>query len=179
MNIRELGIVKMVRGLSKSPRTREYKEARIAFARLVAPLLAILLPTMVITILFVVTAVGAGAPKKGLEIEIASPIDDGDPLEPIETPPPVDDIIDPSVEVADFVDVALPQTPTECAAPMATVESAPPKEIRALAALKVPSPVMTRSVAAYDARGASVRARYLDGKGASGQIYGNAATDRR
>ena len=178
MNIRELGIVKMVRGLSQSPRTREYKEARIAFARLSAPLIAILLPTMIVVTLFVVTAVGAGSQKRGPEVYIVSAIDEGCDLVDFDPPPTVEEPVEATVEVADLMDVAAPQISNSETAPAPTLEPTAPKEIHNLAALKIPSPVVTRSVPAFSPRNASARMKYLEGNGKGGQVYGNASTER-
>ena len=63
-------LVKMFAGLGKPRSTPEYKEALTELQRQIAPLCAILLPTMLVAILFVVTAI-SGDGKRELKVEIA------------------------------------------------------------------------------------------------------------
>ena len=103
----------MFAGLSKPRSSPEYKLARIELQRLVAPLAAILLPTLGVGILIVVTAV-TGQNKQTIQVDIASAQDEQEELkdeqEPEEieeqTPPeePVDITVDtPNVNVTDVV----------------------------------------------------------------------------
>ncbi len=103
----------MFAGLSKPRSSPEYKLARIELQRLVAPLAAILLPTLGVGILIVVTAV-TGQNKQTIQVDIASAQDEEQELqdeqEPEEveeqTPPeePVDITVDaPNVNVNDVV----------------------------------------------------------------------------
>ena len=103
----------MFSGLSKPRSSAEYKLARIELQRLMAPLAAILLPTLGVGILIVVTAV-TGQNKQTIQVDIASAQDEEtdlqDEQEPEEieeqTPPeePVDITVDtPNVNVNDVV----------------------------------------------------------------------------
>jgi hypothetical protein len=57
-------------GLSKKKRSREYKRARIELKRLIALLLAILVPALVVTVAVVTTAISS-QPEDIIEVEIA------------------------------------------------------------------------------------------------------------
>ena len=103
----------MFTGLSKPRSSPEYKLARIELQRMMAPLAAILLPTLGVGILIVVTAV-TGQNKQTIQVDIASAQDDEtelvDEQEPEEieeqTPPeePLDITVDtPNVNVNDVV----------------------------------------------------------------------------
>ena len=103
----------MFTGLSKPRSSPEYKLARIELQRMMAPLAAILLPTLGVGILIVVTAV-TGQNKQTIQVDIASAQDDEtelvDEQEPEEieeqTPPeePLDITADtPNVNVNDVV----------------------------------------------------------------------------
>jgi hypothetical protein len=103
----------MFTGLSKPRSSPEYKLARIELQRMMAPLAAILLPTLGVGILIVVTAV-TGQNKQTIQVDIASAQDEEtelqDEQEPEEieeqTPPeePLDITVDtPNVNVNDVV----------------------------------------------------------------------------
>ena len=103
----------MFAGLSQPRSSAEYKLARTELQRLMAPLLAILLPTLGVGILIVVTAV-SGQNKNTIQVDIASIQDEEPELEEEQqqeeveeqTPPeePVDITVDaPNVNVTDVV----------------------------------------------------------------------------
>ena len=103
----------MFTGLSKPRSSPEYKLARVELQRMMAPLAAILLPTLGVGILIVVTAV-TGQNKQTIQVDIASAQDEDtelqdepEPEEPEEqTPPeePLDITVDtPNVNVNDVV----------------------------------------------------------------------------
>lgn len=177
MNIKDIGIVKMVRGLSRPPQTREYKEARIAFERLSAPVAAILLPTIVVAVLFVVTAVDAGSGRKDLELEIVT-ADSSEILEDPVPPPPLDDPVDAPVEMPDLVDTPPPPLPNTDVTVTAAAAEPVPQKVTPLAALKIPSPVMAPRVSSFDTRSAAARLRLTSGKGMDAAVYGNATTEQ-
>ena len=64
-------IVCVFSGLSRTKRSREYKQARTELPRLTALLLAIVVPVLAVTALAVITAI-ASRPESVIEIEIAS-----------------------------------------------------------------------------------------------------------
>ncbi len=136
----------MFSGLSKPRSSPEYKLARIELQRLIAPLAAILLPTLGVIILIVVTAV-TGQKKDAIQVEIASIQEEEEALEeqqePEEieeqTPPeePIDITVDtPNVNVADVV------TPT--ATPVNEPVSVKPATQDSVALIK--SPVTMKSM---------------------------------
>ena len=104
----------MFTGLSKPRSSPEYKLARVELQRMIAPLAAILLPTLGVGVLIVVTAV-TGQNKQTIQVDIASAqdddtelVDEPEPEEEIEeqTPPeePLDITVDmPNVNVNDVV----------------------------------------------------------------------------
>ena len=65
-------LLKMFVGLGRSRNSPEYKEAIVELQRQTAPLLAILLPILVVATLFVVTAV-SGDGKRELKVEMCRP----------------------------------------------------------------------------------------------------------
>ena len=108
----------MFSGLSQPRSSPEYKLARIELQRLVAPLAAILLPTLGVVILIVVTAV-TGQNKQTIQVDIVSAQNDETPLEDMQepeeveeqTPPeePLDITVDtPNVNIADATPQATP-----------------------------------------------------------------------
>ena len=108
----------MFAGFSKPRSSAEYKLARTELQRLIAPLAAILLPTLGVGILIVVTAV-TGQNKQVIQADIASMQDEEETLqdepEPEEveeqTPPeePLDITVDtPNVNIADTTPQATP-----------------------------------------------------------------------
>ncbi len=78
-------LIKMFVGLGRPRNSPEYKEAIVELQRQTAPLLAILLPILVVATLFVVTAV-SGSGKRELKVEIVQADQQDDALEEIETP---------------------------------------------------------------------------------------------
>ena len=179
MDIKELGIVKMVRGLAKKPDTREYKEARIALERLSAPLLALLLPSLAVAVLMVVTAFGGRRGPTEWLVDIAAADPDDAVLEPLETPPELADPVEPAVvdiPVA-VVDGPAP-TADELAPPEIRPTAAEAPKLREMSAIDVQSPVSFKGwrTLDYASRSAAARARAL-GDGAGGSL-GSEATEQ-
>ena len=161
----------MLTGLSKPRSSAEYKLARIELQRLIAPLAAILLPTLGVGILIVVTAV-TGQNKQVIQADIASMQDDETPLEDVQepeeieeqTPPeePLDITVDtPNVNVNDVV--------TPQATPVNEPVSVKPAAEDTVALIK--SPVHMKSMASSRMPGS--RGKYLGGGG----MYGDQMTE--
>ena len=161
----------MFAGLSKPRSSPEYKLARIELQRLVAPLAAILLPTLGVGILIVVTAV-TGQNKQTIQVDIASAQDEPEELkdeqEPEEveeqTPPeePVDITVDtPNVNVTDVV--------TPQATPQNEPVSVKPASQDTVALIK--SPVTMKSMTGSRTPGSIGRMT------AGGASYGDAQTE--
>lgn len=165
-------LIKMFVGLGRPRNSPEYKEAIVELQRQTAPLLAILLPILVVATLFVVTAV-SGAGKRELKVEIVQADQQDDALEEIETPqetepPPEMDNIEITVD-------APSMNPTEMASEAAPAPTAEPQSVKVAsvdAMLNIKSPVTMKSVMGTS-RGAGVRGTYTRG----GASYGDAATE--
>ena len=165
-------LIKMFIGLGRPRNSPEYKEAIVELQRQTAPLLAILLPILVVATLFVVTAV-SGAGKRELKVEIVQADQQDDALEEIETPqetepPPEMDNIEITVD-------APSMNPTEMASEAAPAPTAEPQSVKVAsvdAMLSIKSPVTMKSVMGTS-RGAGVRGTYTRG----GASYGDAATE--
>lgn len=165
-------LIKMFVGLGRPRNSPEYKEAIVELQRQTAPLLAILLPILVVATLFVVTAV-SGAGKRELKVEIVQADQQDDALEEIETPqetepPPEMDNIEITVD-------APSMNPTEMASEAAPAPTAEPQSVKVAsvdAMLSIKSPVTMKSVMGTS-RGAGVRGTFTRG----GASYGDAATE--
>ncbi|MBR1870938.1 MAG: terpene cyclase/mutase family protein [Kiritimatiellae bacterium] len=164
---------KMFSGLSKRHDTLEYKEALIEVQRLSAPLLAILIPVVGLTFLFVITAMGGGK-KEVIKVDVQQAEEEAE-VEAEEPPPPED--IEPPPDTDVEIDVDTPamnnvavDVSTPVSAPSSEPQSPKPAEMDAM--LNVKSPVMLNSVAGTD-RSAGVRGKYTNG----GAGYGDARTE--
>lgn len=165
-------LIKMFVGLGRPRNSPEYKEAIVELQRQSAPLLAILLPILVVATLFVVTAV-SGSGKRELKVEIVQADQQDDALDEIETPqetepPPEMDNIEITVD-------APSMNPTEMASEAAPAPTAEPQSVKVAsvdAMLSIKSPVTMKSVMGTS-RGAGVRGTYTRG----GASYGDAATE--
>lgn len=165
-------LIKMFVGLGRPRNSPEYKEAIVELQRQTAPLLAILLPVLVVATLFVVTAV-SGSGKRELKVEIVQADQQDDALEEIETPqetepPPEMDNIEITVDTPSM-------NPTEMASEAAPAPTAEPQSVKVAsvdAMLNIKSPVTMKSVMGTS-RGAGVRGTFTRG----GAAYGDAATE--
>lgn len=165
-------LIKMFVGLGRPRNSPEYKEAIVELQRQTAPLLAILLPVLVVATLFVVTAV-SGEGKRELKVEIVQADQQDDALEEIETPqetepPPEMDNIEITVDTPSM-------NPTEMASEAAPAPTAEPQSVKVAsvdAMLNIKSPVTMKSVMGTS-RGAGVRGTFTRG----GASYGDAATE--
>ena len=165
-------LIKMFVGLGRPRNSPEYKEAIVELQRQTAPLLAILLPVLVVATLFVVTSV-SGSGKRELKVEIVQADQQDDALEEIETPqetepPPEMDNIEITVDTPSM-------NPTEMASEAAPAPTAEPQSVKVAsvdAMLNIKSPVTMKSVMGTS-RGAGVRGTFTRG----GASYGDAATE--
>ncbi len=96
----------MFTGLSKPRSSPEYKLARIELQRLIAPLAAILLPTLGVGILIVVTAV-TGQNKQTIQVDIASAQDEEAELEEEQEPEEIEEQTPPEEPLDITVDLSL------------------------------------------------------------------------
>ena len=92
---------KMFAGLGRSRDSREYKEAVIELQRQVAPVLAVLVPLIIVVVLFVVTAMSDKV-KKTVKVDIVT-ADGAAPysLAPRSTTPPMTRGL-PSIPVCEY-----------------------------------------------------------------------------
>ena len=163
-------LCKMFAGLGKPRSTPEYKEALTELQRQIAPLCAILLPTMLVGILFVVTAI-QGDGKRELKVEIAEATQEDDKLEEIETPPDTEPPPDTDIDVqVDTPSMNPTEVQNEPPAPTAEPQSVKVASVDAM--LNIKSPVTMKSVMGTE-RNAGVRGAYTRG----GAQYGDAATE--
>lgn len=165
-------LIKMFVGLGRPRNSPEYKEAIVELQRQTAPLLAILLPILVVATLFVVTAV-SGSGKRELKVEIVQADQQDDALEEIETPEEVEP--PPEMENLDITVDAPSMSPTDVAQEAAPAPTAEPQSVKVAsvdAMLSIKSPVTMKSVMGTS-RGAGVRGTYTRG----GASYGDAATE--
>ena len=133
----------LLTGLSKSRGSREYKEALIELQRLMAPVVAVLIPTVAIAVLIVCAAPRAGK-KELLNVQIAQAEEEQE-LE--ETPEDIQQEIDETmtdVEVSmDSVDVAVNiANPADTATP----NTHTPTITSVDAVMDIKAPVMMKSV---------------------------------
>lgn len=158
-------------GLGKPHSSLEYKKATIELQRLSAPLLAILIPLIGITVLFVVTAVGGGG-KKEIKVDIVQADKEEDKLEEIEEPPEEQTPdVDVDVEITmDAPNVNAPDVKNEAPTPQNEPQSVKVATVDAMQAIK--SPVMMKSVMG-SSRATGVRGTYTKG----GASYGDAKTE--
>ena len=163
-------LFKMFAGLGRPHASREYKEAVIELQRQIAPLLAILVPVIGATILFVVTAMGGSSTEK-INVEIAQVEKEEEKLDEIEKPPETEPPPDVDVDVQMDSPSISPVEQAEVAPPTAEPQSVKVASVDAM--LNIKSPVTMKSVAGT-ARNAGVRGRYTGG----GAQYGDANTER-
>lgn len=165
-------MVDMFSGLSKPKSSAEYKLAKVELQRLVAPLLAILLPTLGVITLIVVTAIGSQT-KQVIQVDIAKVQDDVEELteeedpEEFEEPPPTEEVVDVQV------DTPMVGPVSEVVAPSATPTTEPvsvkPAAQDSVALIK--SPVTMKSMAGSRSPGSI--GKYTSG----GAGYGDAQTE--
>lgn len=144
--------------------------------RAIAPLVALVVPALVVVALMVVTAVSS-RPRVSVEIEIRTiePDDTDFPLPaPSNEPDPnVDETNDNTPDIV--VDVSLPEIPTEVAKPqlnMSELATPKPTPQDAVVAIKCPLHLPTM----YNVRDAKFRAKYVEG--GLNDTYGSAETER-
>lgn len=161
----------MFKGLSMPRSTPEYKLARTELQRLIAPLLAVLVPTLGVITLIVVTAI-TGQTKQTIQIDIAKAIEEEAPLE--EDPPPEEVEPEPVEETVEVVvDTPVVGPVTDVVVPQATPVNEPvsvkPATQDSVAIIK--SPVTMRSMTGSRTPGSI--GRYTSG----GPGYGDANTE--
>ena len=161
----------MFSGLSKPKSSAEYKLAKTELQRLLAPLCAILLPTLGVITLIVVTSI-TGQQKTEFKVEIAKVQDDVAELEEeepeeVDEPPPTEETVDVQVDtpfVGPSTDIVAPSvTPT--------VEPVSVKPAAQDSVALIKSPITMKSMAGSRAPG--MRGQFLRG----GKGYGDAQTE--
>ena len=161
----------MFKGLQKPVNTREYKLARIELQRLIAPLVAIVVPVLGVVVLIVVTAMGAQK-KPTINVEIAQIEDEPDKVEEVEDIPP-DDLEPPPIEDVEItVDTPNPgpvSNVTPMPSPPSSQVSVKPAPMDSVAIVK--SPVTMKSMTGSRTPG-SIGAATKGGAG-----YGDAHTE--
>ena len=162
----------MFKGLGAPRSSPEYKLARTELQRLVAPLCAILLPTLGVFILIVVTAV-TGQNKETIQIDIARAQDEEAQLEEEQEPEEIEEQTPPE-EVVD-VQVDTPSlTPVDVSTPTATQQnteqvSVKPASQDSVALIK--SPVTMKAMTGSRTPGS------IGAMTKGGNMYGDAQTE--
>ena len=161
----------MFKGLGKPRSSAEYKLAKIELQRLIAPLCALLLPTLGVIILIVVTAV-TGQNRETIQIDIARAQDEEPDLEEakepeeIEEQTPPEEVVDVQVDTPNISQVDV-STPT--ATPTSEPVSTKPATQDSVALIK--SPVTMRSMTGSRTPGSI--GKFTSG----GNMYGDAQTE--
>ena len=153
MTVKNMRLIKMIRGLRAAPTTREYKEARIELQRLLAPLVAFLMPALAIAVLLVVTSVKDSA-KPLMEITIGrlDPAIDID-LEPVDNPSPEDDPVPTEFGDENVIQEPALAVPVAPIAPPSTVaQETKPAPVLDAKVLHIVSPTLKTMNVAYEAR---------------------------
>ena len=161
----------MFKGLGAPRSSAEYKLARTELQRLVAPLCAILLPTLGVIVLIVVTAV-TGQNRDAIQVDIARMQEDEAALEEeqepeeIEEQTPPEEVVDVQVDTPNVsqVDVVTP-----AATPTAEPVSVKPATQDSVALIK--SPVTMRSMTGSRTPGS------IGAMTRGGNSYGDAQTE--
>ena len=150
----------------------EDKERYRTGERAIAPIVATVIPALIVTVLMVVTAISS-RPHEKLEWEIVRPVEETpeppDPPEPPEAEPPE---VTPEITV----DTDLPKVTTEDLTPRQIQPAAEPVTVKQAprdAVMAVKSPVHMRSL--FSARDTGSRAKYISG-GTDG-VYGSQETE--
>ena len=162
----------MFKGLSAPRSSPEYKLARTELQRLVAPICAILLPTLGVFILIVITAV-TGQNKETIQIDIARAQEDEAQLEEEQEPEEIEEQTPPD-EVVD-VQVDTPSlTPVDVSAPTSAQQNNEPVSVKpasqdSVALIK--SPVTMKAMTGSRTPGA------IGAMTKGGNMYGDAQTE--
>lgn len=165
MNIENNRFYKLLHGLRQPANTREYKEARIELERLSAPLVALLVPSLVAAVLLVVTAMGTVEPSKLIDIVAAVP---DDPITFSDPPPPPVNEPAPEPTITD-IPTDIPSVPTPEVPPIPTPDTnpTPANPIKGIEAVVVKSPISIRMPAGFGVRNGTDRRRGM-GSGTGG-----------
>ncbi|HCG20814.1 MAG TPA: hypothetical protein DER26_07465 [Verrucomicrobia bacterium] len=133
----------MIKGFRKPPSSRAYKEARITFQRLAAPLVAVVSVALLVMVLLVVTTVQS-ARKKVYDVRIAQIEETPDDLlKPEEEDTPEEPDVDMTADVN--VDITVPVA--DIPVPSADLAAPPPAQPLVPAAVSAaPSPVVMSAI---------------------------------
>ncbi len=164
-------LLKMFVGLGKSRQSGEYKTALVELQRQIAPLVALLIPTIGCVVLVVVTSMGTSS-REELKVEIVQAEQQDDELEEVETPEETEPPPDIDVEITMDTPTLAPSDMPQAATPAPTAEPQSVKVASVDAMLNIKSPVTMKSVMGTS-RGAGVRGTLTRG----GAQYGDAATE--
>lgn len=109
----------------------EDKERYKAGERAIAPIVATVVPALIVTVLMVVTAISS-RPRERIEIDIVRPVED-DPITPIDDDPPPDpppEIDPPEVTPEITIIPDVPQTTAEVLTPQPVQPAAEPVTVK-------------------------------------------------
>ena len=159
----------MFKGLGRPRSSPEYKLARIELQRLMAPLCAILLPSLALVVLIVVTAV-TGQNRETITVDIANTseedvLEDQQEPEDVEEQTPPEEVVDVQVDMPNISEVDV-STPTPAQNEPVSVKPATQDSVAL-----IKSPITMRAMAGSRTPGS--RGKYTAGGG----LYGDAATE--
>ena len=109
----------------------EDKERYKAGERAIAPIVATVIPALIVTVLMVVTAISS-RPRERIEIDIARPVED-DPITPIDDDPPPEEPppeVTPEVTPEITIIPDVPQTTAEVLTPQPVQQAAEPVTVK-------------------------------------------------
>lgn len=153
----------------------EDRERYKAGERAIAPIVATVIPALIVTVLMVVTAISS-KPREKILVDIASAGQDVDPIDSIDDPPepPTEDLPPPETDVQISVDVPAPLSVAEVTAPQPVEPTAAPTDVKHAqedVVQRITCPVFMPGMPT--SRTAGMRKRYVDGTVG----YGDAATE--
>ena len=153
----------------------EDRERYKAGERAIAPIVATVIPALIVTVLMVVTAISS-KPRGKILVDIASADPDVDPIDQVDDPlePPPEDAPPPETDVQIVVDVPTPLSVAEITAPQPVEPQTAPTDVKPAqedAVQRITCPVFMPGMPV--SRTAGMRKRYVDGTAG----YGDAATE--
>ena len=143
--------------------------------RAIAPIVATVIPALIVTVLMVVTAVSS-RPREKILVDIASADPDVDPIDQSDDPlePPPEDVPPLETDVRITVDVPAPLSVAEVVAPRPVEPTAAPADVKPAqgdAVQRITCPFFLPGMPT--SRTAGMRKRYVDGTAG----YGDTATE--
>ena len=153
----------------------EDRERYKAGERAIAPIVATVIPALIVTVLMVVTAISS-KPREKILVDIASADQDVDPIDTIDDPPepPPEDLPPPETDVQIAVDVSIPLSVAEVTTPQPVEPQTAPTDVKHAqenAVQRITSPFFMPGMPT--SRTAGMRKQFTNGTAG----YGDTATE--